>query len=154
MYEKLINLLEEKEKLIDQFLQLTNIQQEYILNDNFDELGEIVDKKARLIERINSIDDEFIKEFEGIKKAKNIKSFDEITDIDKETGILLKNLTSSILQKLQVIKDIDEKNNVLIRAKFDELKKTIKSMKYKKEALKDYSQYKQTQFPSGFDRKE
>ncbi|WAM33038.1 flagellar protein FlgN [Caldicellulosiruptor morganii] len=154
MYEKLINLLEEKEKLVDQFLQLTNLQQEYILNDNFDELGEVVDKKAKLIERINSIDDEFIKEFEGIKKAKNIKSFDEITDIDKETGVLLKSLTSSILQKLQVIKDIDEKNNVLIRSKFDELKKTIKSMRYKKEALKDYSQYKQSQFPSGFDRKE
>lgn len=154
MYNKLVSLLEEKEKLVDRFLTLTTLQQEYILNDNFDELSKIVDEKGDLIERINRIDSEFLEEFESIKKQKGIKSFDEITDIDKETGILLKSLTSSILQKLQVIKDIDEKNNILIRAKFDEIKKTIKSMRYKKEALKDYSQYKQTQFPSGFDRKE
>jgi len=124
------------------------------LNDNFDELSKIVDEKADLIERINKIDDQFMDEFENIKVKKGIKSFDEITDIDKETGILLKSLTSSILQKLQVIKDIDEKNNILIRAKFDEIKRALKSMRYKKEALKDYSQYKQNQFPAGFDRKE
>ncbi|WAM30827.1 flagellar protein FlgN [Caldicellulosiruptor naganoensis] len=154
MYEKLINLLEEKEKLVDKFLELTNLQQEYILNDNFDELSEIVDKKAKLIERINILDDEFIKEFEGIKKAKNIKSFDEITDIDKETGILLKSLTSSIMEKLKVIKEIDEKNSILIRAKFDEVKRTIKTLRYKKEAIKDYTSYKQIDYHSGFDKKE
>ncbi|ADL42238.1 hypothetical protein COB47_0933 [Caldicellulosiruptor obsidiansis OB47] len=154
MYNKLVSLLEEKEKLVDRFLTLTSLQQEYILNDNFDELSKIVDEKADLIERINKIDDQFMDEFENIKVKKGIKSFDEITDIDKETGILLKSLTSSILQKLQVIKDIDEKNNILIRAKFDEIKRALKSMRYKKEALKDYSQYKQNQFPAGFDRKE
>lgn len=139
MYNKLVSLLEEKEKLLDRFLTLTSLQQEYILNDNFDEISKVVDEKGDLIERINRIDSEFLEEFESIKRQKGIKSFDEITDIDKETGILLKNLTSSILQKLQVIKDIDEKNNILIRAKFDEIKKTLKSMRYKKEALKDYS---------------
>jgi len=154
MYNKLVSLLEEKERLVDRFLALTSLQQEYILNDNFDELSKIVDEKADLIERINKIDDQFMDEFENIKVKKGIKSFDEITDIDKETGILLKNLTSAILQKLQVIKDIDEKNNILIRAKFDEIKRALKSMRYKKEALKDYSQYKQNQFPTGFDKKE
>uniref|UniRef100_A0A7C5V3T4 Flagellar protein FlgN n=1 Tax=Caldicellulosiruptor owensensis TaxID=55205 RepID=A0A7C5V3T4_9FIRM len=154
MYNKLVSLLEEKERLVDRFLALTSLQQEYILNDNFDELSKIVDEKADLIERINKIDDQFMDEFENIKVKKGIKSFDEITDIDKETSILLKNLTSAILQKLQVIKDIDEKNNILIRAKFDEIKRALKSMRYKKEALKDYSQYKQNQFPTGFDKKE
>lgn len=154
MYSKLISLLEEKEKLIDRFLTLTNLQQEYILNDNFDELSKIVDEKSELIEKINHLDSEFLKEFESIKIQKGIKSFDEITDIDKQTGILLKSLTSTILQKLQVIKEMDEKNSILIRSKYDEIKRIIKSMRYKKEALKDYSKYRQENFLSGFDEKE
>lgn len=46
MYNKLVSLLEEKEKLLDRFLTLTSLQQEYILNDNFDEISKVVDEKG------------------------------------------------------------------------------------------------------------
>lgn len=153
MYEKLIGLLEDKEKLIDEFLKFTHLQEEYILNDNYDELSKIVEKKSELIKKINDIDDEFLKEFEWIKQKKNVNSFDEIEDVDREIAAKLKYLTSSIMDKLKIIKEIDEKNTILIRSKFDELKKTIKNVKYKKEAISDYSSYQKSQYRSDFDKK-
>ncbi|MEZ0536944.1 flagellar protein FlgN [Caldicellulosiruptoraceae bacterium PP1] len=152
--EGLKKLLEAKNILLDEFLNLTMLQQEAILNENYEFLAEITEKKAQIIDKVNNVDDKFIELFEKIKRDENINSFDELKNVDKEQIIKIKNFTSSIMEKLKTIKEIDEKNAMLINSKYEELKRNIKKLKSNQEAIRDYSGYKAMKNQSIFDKKE
>jgi len=153
MVDKMLILLEQKNQCLDEFLKLTQYQNQAILNENFDELSNLVENKNRLIKIISLIDKQFLTIFEEIKKQKKVETFDQIDDIDFEIKTNIKNVTSIIMEKLTIIKELDEKNTVLIKSKYEDLKKNISKVQYNKKAINQY--YEQKRFgPSIFDKKE
>jgi len=92
-------------------------QKEVLKIDNIEELQKLIDKKQRIIQRIDQIDDE-IKECEVI----------ELTDYDKQVQTVLKK-----------IYEIDQENKQLADNKWVDIKQKLRKVRQGKKVHKAYN---------------
>src|SRR6056297_3064959 len=96
--DKVINLteiLQEKNNLLVELLNLTEHQLQFLKDQEIDKLGRVLESKQLRIDRIDKLDKEFVNKFTVIKSSYGIQEISEL-EIDKKYLRKLKNITMQI----------------------------------------------------------
>lgn len=118
---KLIDLSEEKIEILKNILEYSKSVDLSGDDENFTVATDIVEKRQKLILKMMEIDNDYMKNFEDVKRSLGI---DDITDIDKIKYPKIVDLyekTYEIMALLKDIKELDEKNISSIKSRTSEM---------------------------------
>ncbi|WMM24154.1 flagellar export chaperone FlgN [Tissierella sp. MB52-C2] len=137
--KRMIELSKEKKSILNEILEITKLQKDFIENEQMEELNEALLTKEKLIEKIDIIDKEFLNLYNQIKMEEQITSLDKI-DIQKYSNIKsLKEIVSEINTILNNISIIDKNNTTKMKSNVDKIKSDLKQVKEAKRAYKGYN---------------
>ncbi|WP_425446283.1 flagellar protein FlgN [Dethiothermospora halolimnae] len=140
-------LVREKGKLLNEIVDFTNRQTKFIESEDMNKLQNVIEKKQRVIDRVDRIDKGFSKQFDGIKKKYNIKEISEI-DVDRDVLLELKEETKKVYELLNDIKKIEAKNKDIMKENLDKVKAKVKSVRHGKKITSGY--YKKSEQNYGY----
>ncbi|WP_069650350.1 flagellar protein FlgN [Caloranaerobacter ferrireducens] len=135
--EKLLSLLKEKHKLLNEILEITNLQTKIIKEQKYDRLNNLINSKQLRIDKINSIDSRFNKAFENIRQEYNIEEIYEL-DVGNENLIKFKKLTEDMYNIMTQIHQVEKKNNEIIQKDYELVKAKLKQIKKGKQVTSNY----------------
>lgn len=135
--EKLLSLLKEKHKLLNEILEITNLQMKIIKEQKYDRLNNLINSKQIRIDKINSIDSRFNKEITDLKEKYNIKEVSEL-DVEKYYLIKLKKLTEGMYNIMTQIYQVEKKNNEMMQENFKLVKAKLREIKKGKRVTSNY----------------
>ncbi|MGO1371864.1 MAG: flagellar protein FlgN [Senegalia sp. (in: firmicutes)] len=144
---RLIELLDDKKILLDDFYKLSIVQKKLIENDDIDKLNRIIKNKEELISKINLLDKDFLEIYNELKEENNIRSLSEL-DIDKVYLARLKEITNRCDSLMQDIKVQDESNNSMMENNFEDVKTKLREIKRGKTTTNKY--YNKSQNTDGY----
>ncbi|MGO1368451.1 flagellar protein FlgN [Senegalia sp. (in: firmicutes)] len=144
---RLIELLDDKKILLDDFYKLSIVQKKLIENDDIDKLNRIIKNKEELISKINLLDKDFLEIYNELKEENNIRSLSEL-DIDKIYLARLKEITNRCDSLMQDIKVQDESNNSMMENNFEDVKTKLREIKRGKTTTNKY--YNKSQNTDGY----
>lgn len=133
----IVDLIERKNEMLSDLYKLTLAQKKLIESMDMDRLNRIIRNKEKIIEKIDKIDDKFLKEYQGIKEKYNI---DELTELNVEKNYLirLKEATKKCSDKVMEISEMDKKNSNIMSDRFDNVKTKLKEIKRGKTTTNKY----------------
>jgi len=135
--QMLINCLEDKLDLLNELIKFTKQQRKLIEEENIDKLERILESKQVRMDRINKIDNEFIKNYESIKENYDIADIGELT-VDRLYLKELKEKTKDVSDRLEEIYKLDKINDELINKSYNKLKGRVKTIKQGKNVRSGY----------------
>lgn len=109
--ERLVEILLNKQGLLQEILILTETQAQSIHEDGIDNLHKLIDEKQLKIEAIDKLDDEFNVYFQRLKTTLNISSLSQLDASIIPGAKQLKEVTGEILKLITSIGDIEKQNN-------------------------------------------
>lgn len=139
MTERYLQMLEQsldqKKLILDQLMDLTraqnaSLEQDPILWEEFDEL---VDKKARLIERLDKMDDGFESVYGRIREE-----MDQNHEQHKERILSMQKKIQAVTDASASLMAAEQKNKVLVETKLSEEKKRLQQNKASSKAATNY----------------
>lgn len=137
--ESLIDISKKKLDLLTSMLKLTKKQASFIEKEDIDGVDSTIDKKERLIERIDKLDAKFLDNFTELKKENNIKDIDEL-DPGKYPGLKeLKKLVKDITSTLTAISSLDENNTSNMKKNLEGVKANLKNVREGKRVYNGYN---------------
>lgn len=131
-----LDLIDKKLVLINRYYEITK-KQNHLLEknnynqenseeeDDFSEIQDIIDEKDKIIIKVNGLDTDFVESFESFKKTLGKDGLDSIASDDN--FISLQNKIKAIFESLDLIKNIELKNNEKMQKIYDDVKKSIKN---------------------------
>ncbi|QZY54289.1 flagellar export chaperone FlgN [Crassaminicella profunda] len=141
MIDELINISKKKEKSLKELLVLTKKQEGFIKNGDLENLTVVIEQKQLIMEHINEIDISFLNHYNGLKKALNIASIEDIK-IEKYPSLKeLKLHIGNIMLLIKNMQKLDENNTIQLNIDFDKVKQDMKKLKTKKQTSKIASSY-------------
>ena len=146
----LSDISDEKMKKLDKILVLTEAQSELILNENIEEITKIVEEKQIHINEINSLDKKFELKLKELKELVKIKSISEIANLNIKGVGKLKNNIECIMNKINNIKKVEDKNNIKIREIFKGFGGTLNKISEGKKATVAYTPFRNPESKSYF----
>ncbi len=138
--DKVINLteiLQEKNNILVELLNLTEHQLQFLKNQEIDKLGRVLESKQLRIDRIDKLDKEFVKQFTVIKSSYGIQEISEL-EIDKKYLRELKNITMQITVMLEKLYKLDQQIQKLADKNHKSIKARIKKINTGRKARKGY----------------
>lgn len=107
---RLLEISNKKYEHLKNILALTQKQAEYIVEDGVDSLQELIDKKQKVIEEIDRLDEEYSVYFQRFKTGMKISSLSEL-EASKIAGAgELKEITGKLLAVIQEISGLEQQN--------------------------------------------
>lgn len=129
----------EKEKLLNEFLDSTNIQSKLIGEEEFEKLDDLISKKSGIMKKIDKLDNQFVRELEEFKTLEGIQSMEDIDGAKYKNLKQLKSTIERIGEILKEIYQVDSENTKLISRNLDGVKSELRHVKNSKVAYKGYN---------------
>jgi hypothetical protein len=138
LQEEIKGLLENKKEHLLGILDFTKLQKTAIDQSDETKLLGFIDEKQKLIDKINTIDNSFIKKLEQLKLELGIKSLEEINANANPEYKAIKIETEGIYKILQEIMELEKENNSRIKKEYDDVKEKIKEINSSKKMTSAY----------------
>lgn len=135
---KIIEISQEKKEFLLKIKKITENQRGAIEKGNLNLLMDYIQEKSELMEKINALDLEFLAKFTKIKELLNVSSIDDVDSKIYPELHDLKVITTSIMNLLEEVKYLDDKNNLSFRHDFEDLKSSMKTFSHNVKANKGY----------------
>jgi hypothetical protein len=146
---KLLELLQRKENLLQDILALTEAQTSTITEEGLDNLHILINEKQAKIDEIERLDKDFSETLQCFKNAAGINNLEEL-DPAKVTGArILKERTTGIMGAIEKITAVEKHNSAKGKELLDNLGKEIKKLNQGKKVNQAYVP-KPQQMPSYF----
>lgn len=131
----LINILIKKNNLLDELINSSLLQEEYIALEKPDmnKFESTILEKESLIQQMNELDDGFEKVYDHVKDELNESKVQLKEDIIK-----LQNLIKDVTDKSMRLQAIEKSNNEKMIAFFSSKKKEIKNFKFSSNTVSNY----------------
>lgn len=139
---ELQGICSEKLNIMQQMLTLTKAQNTSLLaieDEKIDCLNQIIEEKQSLIEIVNQLDHDFLRNLDVLKKLLNIDSLEECTQEPVEGFKELKGIIEEIMNISEEMRQLDKENMQRATSNMDELKKQLKSIKVGQKATNSYN---------------
>lgn len=150
--EDLIEISKQKSGILDEIYFLTIDQSKVIVKEDIDGLNELIDKKQELIDDAKGLDTKFEKIVDELKEIYSVEKLEDI-DICKVEVEKLQVVIKAIINKVNLIRQLELDNSTLLRDMKDSIENKIKSIKMGKKAVSNYG-YGKMQQPVYFDKKQ
>ncbi len=108
--QRMITSLEEKNRLLERMQKYTSEQTQAITENDIKKLENLTAKKQKLIDRINSLDDEFGKAFDEFKKQHGVETVGDALKSDADNVSRLKECVEMTVSAIKRIKLMEEEN--------------------------------------------
>lgn len=139
LIEELIDISKQKLNLLNNMLETTQEQKRSIDSENMEKVDLLLNTKARLIEKIDKLDVQFLTRFSQLKKENNIEDIDEL-DIHKYPNLKeLKEVVKEISSTLMTLSLLDKENNAMMKKKLENVKSNLRKLKKGQKAYKGYN---------------
>ena len=135
---KLIEISREKKEFLLKIKKITENQRGAIEKGKLNLLMDYIQEKSEIMEKINTLDLEFLAKFSKVKEILNVSTIDEVDANLYPELHELKSNTTLIMSLLEDIKTLDDKNNMSFRHDFDDLKASMKTFNHNVKANKGY----------------
>ncbi|NLX62344.1 MAG: hypothetical protein GXZ06_07565 [Tissierellia bacterium] len=136
---KLISLAKEKNKLLDNIIQITKRQEEEIQEERYEDLNKSLKEKDSIINKINKLDRVFLETFHSIKRENSIGDINELSVEEYPALKELKEEVKEIMSNLTALSIIDDRNTEAVKNKLKEAKQDLKRIRLGKKAYKGYN---------------
>jgi len=134
----MIELLNQKSRLLQDMLFITKEQSSAICEKNLDGLERLIASKQAKIDKIDEIDMEFETNLEEYKKSMNVKNLDEL----QGKGIIelqdLKRATGEVMKLVDEIMKLEKANGKNAKALMNEIESKIRNISQGKKAQLAY----------------
>lgn len=156
----LINVLEEKQEILQDLLELTARQKE-ILSASDDQMNQkahlsLIEERNRIMEVIDELDKGFLKDLEKAKVEVGCQALDQVPSGTFEADQVknLQNVTKNIQLLLNEVVDLDNENREFMKSMMVKMKSEINQIQKGKKAIHGYANTKQQQPSIFMDKKE
>lgn len=142
MDNQLINnlnqIIEQKLDLFSELYDITVMQQQDIDNNEADNIETLVQQKQLIIDKIDQLDQNFLKGYETLKTSLNLDKLEK-TDTSKYPELRnLKESVERIMELAPEIMKLENNNREKLNAIFDKVKNELKQVKAGKKSIKAY----------------
>lgn len=127
-YEDLIESLEQKLGMLNDFCNLTSLQRKAILDENINELNSLIQKKEHIIKTVDEINNR-ISEFESLIGEKLLSNQDKY-----------KNLKKQIHDQLMKTKELDDEVRNGMERLAKKMVKSMENLRLGRQTIKSYYQ--------------
>lgn len=141
---QLISLAKDKNRLLNDIIQVTKRQMEEIREERYLDLDKSLTEKDNIIRKIDEIDKLFLENFYILKKENSIDDINQLSVEEYPDLKELKEEVKSIMSNLMALSLLDDKNTEFVKSKLKEAKEDLKKVRLGKKALKGYN-YKESQ---------
>ena len=135
---ELLSLINKKAELFDNIMEITLEQKKDIEEKGANNIGELVNSKQTLIDKIDEIDKSFSEKLNLLKKQLKVNTLEEVDFTKYPMLKILKLKVEEIMSLAQNIMQIEESNNAKLAGLMNELKKEIKNISVGKKSIKAY----------------
>ena len=131
----LSDTLVKKISVLDELIQITKIQDEFISENPFhmDKFEDTLPRKEKLIQQLSQLDNGFERVYEHVKEELTIKNMNH-----KEQIIHLQELISEVMEKSTKLQTLEMKNKNRLDLYLIEKKKVIKDYKVNSKTASSY----------------
>ncbi len=150
---KLTEVSQIKYTLLQQALDLTQLQTDALSKEDLDRLGQIIEKKQKVIDQIAPYDTDFEVYFKRLKYELKVESLDELKNTKIDGIRELKAVIDGIVKLMDQINEIDGKNQSVAREQRDKLSLEITKLRQGKTVNSAYNPKPITTNSSMFDTK-
>lgn len=133
----LLKNLSDKTQHLNGILSFTNLQTKAIEEQDYEKLNQYVEEKQKIIEKINTIDENFTKKMDSLKQMLGVKSLNEI-NVDSEPLKQIKGGVHTVLDLINQISLIEKENNVKVKSEFDDIKGKLNEISGGKKIISAY----------------
>jgi len=141
---QLISLAKDKNRLLNDIIQVTKRQMEEIREERYLDLDKSLTEKDNIIRKIDEVDKLFLENFYILKKENSIDDINQLSVEEYPDLKELKEEVKSIMSNLMALSLLDDKNTEFVKSKLKEAKEDLKKVRLGKKALKGYN-YKESQ---------
>ncbi|MBS4535775.1 flagellar export chaperone FlgN [Clostridium sp. D2Q-14] len=134
---KLIQILENKNILLDDFYRLTIAQKKLIKAMDIEKLNRLINNKEKVIGKVDNLDNKFLKIFNNIKEKYQVTDLMEL-NVEKMYLLRLKEVTNKCNDKMMKIVDLDKSNSEDMKNKFNYVKTKLREVKRGKTTTNKY----------------
>ena len=134
--EDLIEISKQKSGVLDEIYFLTIDQSKAIMKEDIDSLNELIDKKQVLIDDAKVLDTKFEKIVDELKEIYSVEKLEDI-DICKVGVERLQVVIRAIINKVNLIRQLEMDNSALLRDMKDNIESKIKSIEERIKALNE-----------------
>ncbi|MBS4538134.1 flagellar export chaperone FlgN [Clostridium sp. D2Q-11] len=134
---KLVQLLDNKNILLDDFYRLTLAQKKLIEDTDMEKLNRLVNNKEKIIQNIDKLDAEFVEKFNEVKNKYGITDLTEL-NVERIYLLRLQEVTKKCNDKMMEIAELDKKNSENMKSKFDNVKTKLREIKRGKTTTNKY----------------
>lgn len=124
-FDKLLRILEKKQELLNQILELTKQQGDTFNSQRIGDLEEIIAQKQKRIQKIDDLDDEFTLHFNGLKQIMNIEKLEEVSSFGTSEAPQLKGAVQKTIDTVEIISKFEKENAKKAKALLDNLSDEI-----------------------------
>ncbi len=150
---KLTEVSQIKYSLMQQIFELTKLQTDALSKEDLDELGQIIEKKQKVIDQIAPYDTDFEVYFKRLKYELQVESLDELKNTKIDGIKELKIVIDSIVRIMGQINEIDKKNQSMAKEQRDKLSLEITKIRQGKTVNSAYNPKPITTNSAMFDTK-
>jgi len=126
--ERLAGLLDKKQGLLQEILDLTGRQTGAVEGEDLEKLQKLIEDKQARIDAIDRLDEEFNVYFQRMKSALKVKSLAGLDASGTPGAARLKEATAGILKLISAISDIEKVNNEKSKKLLDSMGSEIKKL--------------------------
>lgn len=133
----LLQDLRKKNQVLDMIMYANQRQKDALTDPNLDpdEFDKIVEEKAKLIERLEQLDDGFEKIYDYVREE-----LKENKEAHKEEILEMQNLIRQLTEKSASIQAQEQRNKELMKNKFTEVKQHVREIRSSQKVVNQYYQ--------------
>ncbi len=133
----LLQDLRKKNQVLDMIMYANQRQKDALTDPNLDpdEFDKIVEEKAKLIERLEQLDDGFEKIYDYVREE-----LKENKEAHKEEILEMQNLIRQLTEKSASIQAQEQRNKELMKNKFTEVRQHVREIRSSQKVVNQYYQ--------------
>ena len=133
----IIQILEEKNNLLDELIKFTSHQKDFIKEQEIDKLGRLLESKELRMNKIDELDSSFLNLFEKVKNDFGVEELDDLK-LEQNLKKRLQEKTVGIMEKLNKLYEMDQEIQELTGNTHQNLKKKVNKINTGKKVRKGY----------------
>ncbi len=130
---------EAKLQLMVSLMEATEKQQEALNGENIDALNQAIEKKNKIIEKIDVLDKEFAEKYQDLKEALGMEDLSKVQEEPVEGFKDLKEKIQEIMAKADKVSQLDQENLKKMKKDMAKVQEKIKNARTGKKAMGSYN---------------
>ena len=148
--KQLVKITEQKKSLFNQILNVTENIAGSIIDEDVEKLNSHISEKQKIIDKINTLDEEYKINFETIKSDYGINLLDELKEIHAHEALIIQHTVKDIVDLAKKIDILDKENNKKAQSLMGKFSEELKRINSTKKMSSAYNKPLQTTAPSYF----